>query len=329
MAAYHFQLGAALLSRYYERWNAADRDAAIAAYQRGLALHPNNGAALVDLAALRLDAGDVAGARAAIDALEPLAGRDTLLQLAHAVLVHRAYEPERAVETYAGLLALNPTLATTSFFQSDEFRAASFPAIVDRALVRAAEITGPGPAAEGLRNAIRVLSGRNVPREEALRSALSAAPGDVALQVALGRLLTAGGHGDEAEPLLRDAVSRKGDSADAHAALGAWYAARGKQADARREWLKAAHLGDVRALDALGESYPAGAVPDAVIRRQQRLVEGAFITRFYTLFQTFRFTFLRHEPVPIISLGDWLLAVPDEFDAWQSHLARWQAERRK
>jgi O-antigen ligase/tetratricopeptide (TPR) repeat protein len=328
MAVYHFQHGATLLSRYYQLWGTADRDAAIAAYERGLALHPDNGAAWVDLAALRLDAGDQIGAQAALESLRPLAGRDTLLQLAYATLVQRAWDEPSAIETYAGLLTLNPTLALTPFFQSDESRAAWWPRIVDRAVERADEITGPGPAAEGLRTAIRVLTGRDAPSEERLRASLAASPGDVSLQVALGRLLLAGGRTVEAEAPLRAAVARTGDSLDAHAALGDWYAATGDQARARREWLKALHLGDVRAGDALGQSYPAGEVPDEVIERQRRLVEGASITRFYTVFQTARFTFLRQEPSPIISLGDWLNALPNDFERWRANVERWQQEQR-
>jgi tetratricopeptide (TPR) repeat protein len=173
-----------------------------------------------------------------------------------------------------------------------------------------------------------VLAGRDAPGEERLRAAVAAAPGDVSSQVALGRLLLAGGRTEEAGRLLRAAVARTGDSPDAHLALGDWYAATGELARAQREWLKALYLGDVRAGDALGQSYPAGAVPNAVIARQRRLVEGVFIGQFYTAFQTARFTFLRHEPTPIIGPGDWLIALPNEYARWQANLERWQQEQR-
>lgn len=329
LAAYELQLGASYAARYSQWGDPSDRDLAIAAYERGLAREPRNGAALVDLATLKLEADDIAGARSATESLRQVAGRDELLQLAYAVLVQRTSTPEQAIETYAGLLVLNPTLALTPFWRDDEFRAAHYDAIVDRSLTRVEEITGPGAPAESLRTAIRVLTGRNVPNEQELRAAVASAPGDLSLQVALGRLLTAGGRRDEAEPLLRGAVERKSDSADAHAALGDWYAAGGDTPRARREWLVAAYLGDVRAMDALGESFPAGAVPKAVIERQKRLIESAAITRFYLPFQTFRFTFQRHEPVPIIRPGDWLNALPDEFGTWQEHLARWEEGKGK
>lgn len=323
LAAYRLQLGAALASRYHERGDPADRDAAIEAFGQGLARGPANGAALVDLASLRLDAGDTARAWEAIDRLRGVAGHDNLLLLAAAVLVQQAGTPEEAVETYAGLLALNPTLAVTPFFRDDRFRSSHYDAIVDRALERAAEITGP-VGAEGLRRAIRVLTGRDAPREDQLRTALAGSPDDVSSQVALGRLLLAGGRVNEAEAPLRAAVARNGDAADARAALGGWYAAVGDLRNARRQWLAGMYLGDVKAGDALGRSFAPGAVPRAVIKRQRTLVEGAFISRFYLPFQSFRFTYQRHEPVPIIGPGDWLYALPDEFLSWQDDLERWE-----
>lgn len=326
-AAYRFQLGVVLTARYLEHGDPGDRAAAIAAYERALRLHPRNGAALVDLAALRLDAGDRAGARAAAEALRPLSRGDPLLQLAYAVLVQQTGDEAEAVETYAGLLALDPTLALTPFWRDDPFRQAHYAAIVDRALARVAEITGPGAAAEARRAAIRVLSGQSTVELDAMRTAAARAPDDVALQVALGRLLLAAGRSDEAGAVLRAAAVRQPDSADARAALGDWYAATVQLAAARREWLAAAYLGDVRAGDALGQSYPAGQVPTAVVDLQRRLVERTAITRFYLLFQTFRFTFLRHEPVPIITRGDWLDALPADYPRWQEHLQRWEAER--
>jgi tetratricopeptide (TPR) repeat protein len=326
-AAYRFQLGAALTARYLERGDPADRAAAIDAYERALRLHPRNGAALVDLAALRLEGGDRAGARAAAEALWPLSRGDPLLQLAYAVIVQRTGDAAEAVETYAGLLALDPTLALTPFWHNDPFRQARYEAIVERALARVAEVTGPGPAAEARRTAIRVLSGRASPDLDTVRAAAADAPDDVALHVALGRLLLAAGQMEEAGTVLRAAAARQPDSADARAALGDWYAAVGRTAAARREWLAAAYLGDVRAGDALGQSFPPGQVPTAVISLQRQLLERTAITRFYLLFQTFRFTFLRHEPVPIITRGDWLDALPIEYPQWQEHLQRWEAER--
>ena len=109
--------------------------------------------------------------------------------------------------------------------------------------------------------------------------------------------------------------------------MGDWNAAAGRTVAARREWLAAAYLGDVRAGDALGQSFPPGEVPMAVISLQRRLLERTAITRFYLPFQMFRFTFLRHEPVPIITRGDWLDALPVDYPRWQEHLQRWEAER--
>ncbi len=323
-AAYHLQLGAARAARYRAAGNPADRDAAILAYSRGLALNDANAAAYADLAALMLDAGDRSGARRAMEALRSLAGRDQLLLLAYAVLVQRAGDPAEAVDTYAGLLALQPALALTSFWMDDDFRRGAYDAIVDRSLARAEEITGPGNA-EGLRDAIRLLTGRGTPDEARLRASLAAMPADATLAVALGRLLIAERR-SEAGTLLRDAVARRGDSPDARSALGDWYAAEGDVTRARREWLRASYLGDVAAGDALGRSFTPRRPPPAVIAWQRRLVDGVWFSRFYLPLQAFRFTFLRHEPVPIIGPGDWLDALPRDLDVWQANLDRWQQQ---
>ena len=63
LAAYDLQLGAAYAARYSQWGDPADRDPAIAAYERGLTRGPRNGAALVDLATLKLEADNNAGAR--------------------------------------------------------------------------------------------------------------------------------------------------------------------------------------------------------------------------------------------------------------------------
>lgn len=326
LMAYRLQLGAALAARYGESRDTADRDAAIAAYRRALVVQPRIGAAWVDLAALLLDRGDTDGARVAGAEVQRRAGRDPLLQLAGAVIVQRTEPAATAVETYAGLLALNPALALTPFWRDDPFRAQHYDAIVDRALHRTAEITGEGAGAESLRIALRVFTGRATAGNRTMLTP-DELPGDTSSRVALGRLLLAGGRRDEAEEVLRGAVQRTRDSADARSALGDLYAASGDTARARREWLIASYLDDPHATNALGESYRAGGVPEAVIKRQRHLLDAASIARFYLPFQTFRFTFGRHEPVPIIAAGDWLDALPDGYTEWSGHLDRWQAEK--
>ena len=238
--------------------------------------------------------------------------------------------PEQAIETYAGLLVLNPTLALTPFWRDDEFRATALRCYRRSVIERVEEVTGPGAGAESLRTAIRVFTGRNVPSEQELRAALAFAPGDPALQVALGRLLTAGGRREEAEPLLRGAVQRKSDSPDAHAALGDWYAAGNDTPRARREWLVAAYLGDVRAMDALGQSYPAGAVPEAVIERQQRAGRER---RHHPLLPAVPDLPL-HIPAPRAgrrSSAPATGSTPYRMNTgpWQEHLAKWQEDRQR
>jgi O-antigen ligase/tetratricopeptide (TPR) repeat protein len=324
LAANWFQLGAAHASAAIEGDRRAEQQAALDALRRGLELEPHNGAALVNYAALNVALDRPEAARAALPALARLAGRDSLLLLAHATLIQWTAPPEQAIETYAGLLVINPTLAATPFWQDDGFREQSFDRIVDRALARVAEVTGDAPAAASLRTAINVYAGRESPSLTDLQTALAARPDDAAVRVAAGRLLmrseaTRG----QAFEMLRGAVRLKSDDPTARAALGDWYALDGDLDRARREWAAASYLGDLGATVSLGNSYPADAVPKPVRRRGEQLLLGAEVNRFYLIFQTYRFTFMRAEPVPIILPGDWLLALPSELEDWRQAVERW------
>jgi Flp pilus assembly protein TadD len=327
MPAYWFQLGAAHASAAIDGDRRREQEAARSALQRGLALEPHNGAAAVNEAALNvaLDRPDVA--RAALPNIARLAGRDSLLLLAHATLTQWTAPPEQAVETYAGLLVLNPSLAGTPFWEDGGFRAANFNRIVDRALVRVSEVAGSGAAADSLRTAIQVYAGRTAPSAEALSAAVAARPDDVGLRVAAGRLLLSDGTPESrvrAFALLDGAVKLKGDDPGARSALGDYYAAAGDTERARRQWLAAMHLGDLPAAVALGESYRPGPVPRAVAQRAEALLTAAELERFYLIFQTYRFTFQRAEAVPIVLPGDWLTALPRELPRWRATVEGWR-----
>jgi hypothetical protein len=289
-----------------------------------LEIEPHNGAALVNYAALHVALGRPEVARETLPAIARLAGRDSLLLLAHATLTQWTAPPEQAIETYAGLLAINPTLAGTPFWQADPWRAANFDRIVDRALVRVAEVAGTGPAADSLQTSIRVYADREAPTPESLRQAVAARPDDVGLLIAAGRLLVADDRTrPQAYDLLRGAVRLKGDDPAARAALGDWYALNGNLAEARREWARASYLDDLPATVSLGNSFPDGEVPAAVKRRGEQLLQAAEFGGFYFIFQTARFTFGRHEPIPIILPGDWLLALPSDLPRWREAVEGW------
>lgn len=325
MPAYWFALGAAHAFAAIAGDRQAEQRAALAALQRGLELEPHNGAALVNYAALNVALGQPEAARQSLPALGRLAGGDSLLLLAQATLTQWTAPPEQAIESYAGLLALNPTLAATPFWRDDAFRAANFERIVDRALARAPEVAGEGAGGASLRRAIALYAGRPAPPADTLRAALAANPNDIGLQVATGKLLAAAGATQtEGIALLEGVVRSKGDDPAARAALGDAYAAAGDQSRARRQWLAATYLGDLGASVALGDSYPAPEVPRAVSEQAERLLAAAETQRFYLIFQSFRFTFQRAEPVPIILPGDWLDALPAQTAEWRADIERWR-----
>ena len=327
MPAYWFQLGAAHASAAIAGDRRREQEAALYALQRGLELEPHNGAALTNYAALGVALDRPEMARESLPALGQLAGRDSLLLLAQATLTQWTAPPERAIESYAGLLVLNPALAGTPFWEDGGFRAANFERIVDRALARVAEVAGETPATESLRTAILVYAGRETPSADALLTALAARPDDVGLRVATGRLLLADGNPESrsrAFALLDGAVRLRGDDPGARAALGDYYAAAGDMERARRQWLAAAHLGDLGATVALGESYRPGPVPPVVVKRAETLLAAAELERFYLIFQTYRFTFQRAEAIPIILPGDWLTALSSELPRWRTVIEGWQ-----
>lgn len=325
MPAYWYQLGAAHAGAAVEGERTAEQRAALAATQRGLELDAHNGAATVNWAALNVALGNPERARESTAALGRLAGRDTLLLLAHATLVQWTMPPEAAVEQYAGLVAINPTLAGTPFWQDGGFRQANFDRIVERAKERAGELAATPAQVDGLRKAIDLYAGRAAPSASEVRLAVALRPDDVGLRVAAARVLMAAPETvAEAGPLLRGAVERRGDDRLARAALGDWYALNGDVMRARRQWMTALALGDPGAAVSLGESYAPGSVPRPIVRRTEDLLAGAEIERFYLLFQTFRFAHLRAEPVPIVLPGDWLAALPSELAEWRASAAGWR-----
>lgn len=325
MPAYWFQLGASHAGAAVDGDRQAEQRAALAAFGRGLELDAHNGAATTNWAALNVALGRPEGAREAVGPLGRLAGRDSLLLLAHATLVQWTLPPEAAIEQYAGLVVINPTLAATPFWRDGGFREANFDRIVERAKMRAGELAGTPADVAALEAAIDLYAGRATPSAAEARASVAARPGDVGVRVAAARVLMASPETfAEAGPLLRGAVARRGDDRAARAALGDWYAAGGDPRRARRQWLTAAVLGDPGAAVALGDSYAPEAVPRPVARRAARLVEGAEIERFYLIFQTFRFAHQRAEPSPIILPGDWLLALPGEVGRWRASVYGWQ-----
>lgn len=328
MPAYWLQLGAAHASAAINGDREAEQRMALGATGRGLELESHNGAAVVNYAALNVALGRPEQARETLPTLARLAGRDTLLLLAHATMIQWTAPPEQAVEQYAGLLVINPTLAATPFWQDGGFRQANLDRIVNRAVERAPEVAGTGPAAESLRAAINLYAGRAAPSLAVLEAERTRRPDDVSLIVATAKLLAPTDR-PRARALLERAVRLQRDDAAAHAALADLIATDPSASPrdterVRREYATAAYLGDVEAAVKLGASFEGGPVPRAVAKRAERQLQAAELTRFYLIFQTYRFTFQRAEAIPIILPGDWLLALPADLPRWKAAVEGWE-----
>jgi choline-sulfatase len=90
--------------------------------------------------------------------------------------------------------------------------------------------------AHALRGGLLARLGRTDEAVSALRKAVEAAPGNVAFQVGLARLLVSARHLEEARVVLAGALARQPANPDAHAAAGTLLAARGEFDDARLEF---------------------------------------------------------------------------------------------
>lgn len=316
MALYHVQSGVAWAQTEQVDGLQGGRERGIQELSRSLALDPRSAPTRLDLAALLAEEGEPDQALAQMPLLLRDANRDSLILLGDAVLVEQL-RPDDAVETYAGLLVLNPTLADTPFWQETAFRREHFNDIVERALYRVGEVA-TGSSAQSLRDAIELYAG--------LPEALSHVPSgdDFASRVARGRLLTDSGSYDRALPLLRGAVAEQPDDPSARLALGDVDAALGDLEAARQQWVAGAYLGDAASLSRLGDSFAPEAVPGRIMALEAQAITNIGLSRFYLTFQHYRFTYQRHEPLPILLQGDWLNALPNEYYQMQAGLQRWQ-----
>ncbi|MGI8549593.1 MAG: O-antigen ligase family protein [Dehalococcoidia bacterium] len=321
LAIYHVQAGVALEQAWQVDGAVDGRERGIAELRQALALEPRSGVTRLDLAALLVSSDRNDEALALLPEIVHDAGRDPLLLLGDAVLIEQL-QPDAAVESYAGLLVLNPSLAGSPFWQENGFRRQHLLSIVDRAVQRVDAVTS-GKDRQSLRNAIELYSGglqQRAPLPEGT---------DFADRVARGRLLVAEGAYRDAAGLLQQAVAQRPDDPSARIAVGELDACLGGQDGERRQWLAGFYLGDPSSGDRLGDSFPDGAVPPAIISRQANALLGIGLSRFFLAFQHYRFAYARREPLPIVLPGDWLNALPSDYYQMQIDLDRWRAAAKK
>lgn len=314
MALYHVQAGVVLEQAWLAGSLSNGRKQAIAELRRSLALEPRSAVTDLDLASLLAAEGKKRDALALLPNLRRYANHDSLMLLGAAVIVEQL-QPSQAAQAYANLLIQNPTLAASPFWQETVFRRSHFSQIVTLAIKDAGRVS---PGVASVQRAIGFYAG--------LPSALATLPngGDFASRVARGSLLTSRGDYAKAGALLSAAVRERPDDPTARLAYGDLEAAEGNVDAARHQWVAGAYLGDGTSAFRLGNSFAPGAVPGPVLRAANGALQSMSLSRFYLSYQHYRFAYQRHEPLPIVLQGDWLNALPPEYQRMQTSIQRWQ-----
>ncbi len=318
-AIYRFQYGMVLGQAYLDGDPSLLPDAE-AQLQRGLELEPRSALGHVNLALLLAAQGDREQAREQALAAIHYANSDVAIVVAAATALEKTGWDNDAIDVYAQALYLDLNLANSPFWRGSQFRQDHFNDILSHSVL--------------VFNACAVLDLINAgaPVGAADTHALSDCTkhvlddqSDQAAKVALGEALIQRNDLEGAFALIDDAVKRQPDFGPARTALGRWYSAKGELAHARAEWLRAGQLNETDALVLLGDTYPAGQVPQQVIDTLRgKLNESASYIQFdLPNILYYRFKFFRAAPVQLILPGDWQQAVPGPYALAQDALKRW------
>ena len=269
---------------YRERSEWAD---AAAAFERALAVRPDDVAALVWLGEVRLAQGQAEAAERAFQRaadIEPRANA-TWFGLGRAALARRDYR--RAVDTLERALALDPLASSIRYPLAQAYRALGDSAKADAHLAQRGDVQPgmPDPLLRELEGLLENALAYEARAREALergdwestiaaaRAGLRLASGTPAVEASLrhrlGTALAQTGHPDEAFQEFERAVQVQPDFARGHYSLGIMLSAAGRPADAIARLSTAIKLnpGYVEARVALGEILLAiGRASDALVQ---------------------------------------------------------------
>jgi tetratricopeptide (TPR) repeat protein/O-antigen ligase len=325
-AIYHLQLGLTEVQAYLHDGSRERLDQAIEHLRRGVELEPRSAIGYVNLArALELANQDDEARAAALEARR-WAGIDQAVVVAAGTVLEDAGQTDDAIETYATAVSLNAGLVDSPFWTSSAFRKEHYDEILLRSVLpwnscgfANALVRSTNKAAEALGVDLDRLA-----KECAQLVFLS--PDDLAYRVELANILLAQGDAQGAEEHLRFVIERQPDNGPARTALGRSYATQGDVEAARREWVLASQLEDPEGVMLLGDSYPAGEVPQEVIDRLGKIlykansgVQSDIISILY-----YRMKFSRGAPITILIPGEWQQAVPGTYLVMQNALFRWR-----
>jgi len=323
-AIYRFHLGTVQGRLYQETGDEDVLDDAIGQLQRGLELEPRSAVGYANLALLLSQTDDREGARAAaLNALR-YSNRDAAVALVAGTALEASNWGDDAIRAYAEAIFHDLGLADSPFWSNSEFRVARFDDVVSNSAV--------------ILNACALLwlHGQPVPpipvpRQEALAGCVEKVLAENTREdrVVLAEALIDDGKIDLAFEQIDHVVNVYPDYGAARTALGRWYEAIGDMERAREEWLRAGQLEDVEGLRLLGDSYPAGEVPQAVIDAMRGELRGVTseVQFHLTGILYYRYKFFRESPRTILIPGEWRDAVPGRYVRASEALERWEMER--
>ena len=233
---------------------------------------------------------------------------------------------EKAIETYAQVIGMDAGLADSSYWDGSEWRREHFDEII------AASALGVNPCTFGsyLVQRNRVDPAAPLDRlDEAIEGCkinVVNAPNDLIYRAALGRMLTLKGEYDEAFIHLDYAVSRQPDFAPTRTELGRWHEAQGDTEAARAQWVIAGQLEDAEAIMLLGNTYPAGQVPQELVDRLATLLggSGTSVQNDIPSVVYYRLRYGRVSPLHAMIPGDWQSAVPRLYQEMRNTLTEWR-----
>ncbi len=325
LAVNQLQLGIAQAAAY--RNGDATADAAIDAFQRAIDLDPRSAIAYANLARLLADAGRNDEAQQAALEAKRYAGADDAVLLVAGTVLEDVGATDDAIQTYALAITYAPTLADSQFWQESDFRSQHYLDIIGYSLISlspcatgnlVAHVPPDSPSPSNLQlPALR----------DSCRQIVDSDPSNLGGRVELAQISMALDDYPTAHDLLTDVINRQPDLANAHTAMGEWYAAQGNVESARAEWTTGGQLGDAESLLLLGQSYEPGQVPSEVVDRLAGVAAstGGSARSYGIGWVYFRMKYHRQEPAGnVLPPGDWQNAVPALYDRVEQALAEWR-----
>jgi tetratricopeptide (TPR) repeat protein/O-antigen ligase len=270
MPLYTFQL-AYLQGRMTTRPEAPATAATL--YQAGLAAEPVDGRQTANLAAVLWQIGDrqaAINALARTVALEP----DPLWLVNLGYLYQQIGDTEHAIEAYGQALALSPGLAGSEFWQAEKERAEHWPDVLAEA-----ETTVVANGQDLARWRLQVaLARRDWPTAVTQgETILEGAPEDCTALSALARAMFETGRIGEAQRQAQEAINAYRACGSAYTVRGLTNQAMGNLAAAERDWRAAIFLNQREAAYYLGQFYQAQGDVDAAARFYLRAISPSAV----------------------------------------------------